>query len=65
MDTIQAMAKFIEWAMQEGPWDGLGLDGGEIQDKAEELGLIVRSPRRKDWFILAPEVSAALSNGER
>lgn len=61
MDATQAMAKFIQWAMQEGPWDGLGLDGDEIQDKALALGLIVKSPDRDDWFMLAPEVTAALN----
>jgi hypothetical protein len=37
-------ARFVRWAVQEGPWQGGDLDGGSVQDKAEELGLIVSVP---------------------
>lgn len=57
----KAMAEFVKWAMQEGPWEGGDLDGGSVQDKAEELGLIVRDTSKEEvWFVLAPEVIAAL-----
>lgn len=61
MNTTRAMAEFVRWAMNEGPWEGLGLDGEDIQSKAESLGLIVRSPDRSDWFVLSPGVVAALN----
>jgi hypothetical protein len=38
-----ALVEFFKWAMREGPWEGGDLDGGSIQDKAESLGLIVRT----------------------
>lgn len=33
-------AKFVIWAMNEGPWQGTDLPGDVIQDKAQEIGLI-------------------------
>jgi hypothetical protein len=38
-----ALVEFFKWAMREGPWEGGDLDGGSIQDKAESLGLIVKT----------------------
>jgi hypothetical protein len=38
-----ALAEFFKWAMREGPWEGGDLEGGGIQDKAESLGLIVKT----------------------
>ena len=35
--------EFIEWACDEA-WRGFGLDGGDVQDKLEALGLIVSVP---------------------
>lgn len=75
-DINKAMAQFVRWAMQEGPWDGCDLDGASIQDKAEELGLIVKTqydPEKHglaadwmfspgdDWFTLAPEIAALIT----
>ncbi len=37
----KALLDFFTWAMNEGPFDGCSLDGGDVQDKAEKLGLIV------------------------
>ncbi len=34
------LVEFAKWAISEGPWEGCSLDGGEIQDKAVELGLL-------------------------
>lgn len=42
-ESRDALIKFFKWAMQEGPWEGGDLDGGSIQDKAESLGLIVKT----------------------
>lgn len=39
-EISQAAAKFVMWALLEGSWQGLDIDGGEAQDKAVELGLI-------------------------
>lgn len=66
------LVEFFKWAMREGPWDGCDLDGGGIQDKAEALGLIVKTqydPEKHglqcdfetgdDYFEYAPELRAA------
>ena len=73
MKPSAAMAQFVQWAMQEGPWEGCGLDGGSVQDKAHELGLIVSVPydpkkhgehteleSGDPYFILSPSVRSAL-----
>lgn len=36
----KACIEFARWALTEGSFQGCNLDGGEIQDKALELGLI-------------------------
>lgn len=71
MSITEAMAKFVDWALSEGSWDGCDLNGGDVQDKAEQLGLLVRTKYDPevhgnsdcaepgdDWFELAPEVLA-------
>lgn len=68
------LAKFLAWAMTEGPFDGHDLDGASVQDKAEELGLIIKTsydPARHgnrieawegcDWFEVAPEITTMLA----
>ena len=40
-DHHEALLTFFRWAMNNGPFDGCSLDGGDVQDKAEHLGLIV------------------------
>jgi hypothetical protein len=80
IEISQAMAQFVRWAMQEGPWDGCDLDGASIQDKAEELGLIVKTkydPEKHgpaadwmfapgdDWYTLAPEIAALIPPADR
>lgn len=42
MTTEEALKEFARWAVREGCWDGGTLEGGDIQDKAESLGLLVR-----------------------
>lgn len=70
-----SMAEFVKWAMQEGPWSGNELDGGDVQDKACKLGLLVKTQYDPDihgesefdiepgddWFVLAPEITSALT----
>lgn len=66
-------ARFVRWALQEGPWQGGDLDGASIQEKAEELGLIVSVPYDPEkhgayneygcdagdpWFEFSPELQA-------
>jgi hypothetical protein len=52
-EQVKAMSRFIMWSMNEGPWDGCDLYGGDVQDKAVELGLIVKCDHRPDWFVPA------------
>jgi hypothetical protein len=62
---------FAQWAIREGAWDGCDLDGGAIQQKAVELGIIrettydpaIHGPNEWDvepgeqWFIFAESAS--------
>jgi Lar family restriction alleviation protein len=73
-----ALVEFFKWAMREGPWEGGDLDGGSIQDKAESLGLIVRTkfdPEKHgtaygdfsegdDYYEFAPGVSLPSTEGK-
>ena len=67
--TQKALVEFFKWAMREGPWDGCSLDGVSVQEKAEELGLVVKTkfdPEKHgplydvdegdDWYEIAPEL---------
>ena len=68
-ETSGALVEFFKWAMREGPWDGGDLDGASVQDKAEELGLIVKTQydaekhgvqsdfeHGDDWFEYSPDL---------
>ena len=50
-DTIRttdaALAEFGAWALAKSREDLGDLDGGDLQDKAEELGLLIRVPVEK------------------
>lgn len=68
-----AAIAFVKWALREGAWQGCDLDGGAMQDKAEELGLIVKEPYDPekhgpndidaepgdDWYVFAPAIRQA------
>lgn len=69
VNNHDALLEFFRWAMREGPWDGGDLDGGSVQDKAESLGLIVKTQydaekhgvqsefeTGDDWFEYAPDL---------
>lgn len=69
VNNHEALLEFFKWAMREGPWDGGDLDGGSIQDKAESLGLIVKTQydaerhgvqsefeTGDDWFEYKPDL---------
>lgn len=75
-DLTQRLCKFVHWTLQHGPWIGCDVDGGEIQEKAEELGITIKRIATEedcngqefseymepgdDYFELAPEIKAAL-----
>lgn len=44
MEQIAALKEFFRWAITEGPFDGCDLDGAAVQDKAEALGLLIKTP---------------------
>ena len=48
---LAKLKEFARWVIQEGCWNGnLELDGGDIQEKAEELKLIEAKPiTRIEW----------------
>lgn len=67
------LVEFFKWAMREGPWEGGDLDGGSVQNKAESLGLIVKTQYdaakhgpASDWmfedgddyYVFAPELAS-------
>lgn len=72
-EQAASMAKFISWALDEGPFDGCDLGGADIQDQAEAYGLIVATqydpkehgpndydiPAGADWYELAPWLKSA------
>ncbi|MCK1322103.1 hypothetical protein IVA94_14625 [Bradyrhizobium sp. 156] len=73
VNNHEKLLEFFKWAMREGPWDGGDLDGGSVQDKAEALGLIVKTQydaekhgvqsefeHGDDWFEYAPDIRAPL-----
>lgn len=41
---IERLRDFVAELMRDGPWEGMGFDGGEIQDRALKHGLIVEVP---------------------
>lgn len=45
---ISAMRDFIRWAIRQSAWNGFDLDGFDIQEKAESLGLIQKVPYDPD-----------------
>src|SRR3954469_3284268 len=55
VERLTACAKFVVWAVNDGPWQGGDLDGLSIQEKAEELGLIAETKfdpaihKASDW----------------
>jgi len=71
--TTMNLAEFAEWALKDGSFHGCGLDGGDIQDKALECGIIVQAlydPEKHGpcadaevgevWFVFSDEIFAAL-----
>ena len=78
VNNHEALLTFFKWAMREGPWDGGDLDGGSVQDKAESLGLIVKTQydaerhgiqsdfeHGDDWFEYKPDLRAAVAGASK
>jgi hypothetical protein len=77
---LTACAKFVVWAVNDGPWQGGDLDGLSVQEKAEELGLIaetkfdpaihkasdwVTPEPGEPWFSLDPDIVALTSTEKK
>ena len=43
-DEIERLRQFSEYVIRESCWRGCDADGGAVQDKAEELGLLRKEP---------------------
>jgi hypothetical protein len=68
------LAEFAKWAIRSGPWSDL--DGGDIQDKAVECGILVETqydpekhgPTETDqepgdpWYVFSDEFKSALTS---
>ena len=69
------LAKFIAWTIRENSWLGGTLDGGEVQDKAVEMGILVKTKydpkihggtdwgavQGCPWFVFSDEFNATLT----
>ena len=69
------IAEFARWCIDEGPFNGCDLDGGSVQQKAIECGLIVETKYDPDihgesnipcvspgdrWYVFSDELTAML-----
>lgn len=66
------LAAFARWAIKTGPWEGQDLYGGDVQSKAVDCGILVRTtydpakhgPNSVDavagdeWFVFSDEFKA-------
>jgi hypothetical protein len=72
-DPTRQLAAFFKYAI-DASWEGCGLDGGDIQNVAERLGLIRSVPYDPakhgpsdeaepddPWFVLADDIAALLA----
>lgn len=70
--TVEALIEFFKWSMRTGPWDGGDIDGASVQDRAQELGLIIKTQydaekhgvqsdfeHGDDWFEYSPILNLA------
>jgi len=68
------LAEFARWAIENGSWDGsLGLDGGDIQEKAVSCGILIKTKYDPEihgnndvdcepgdnWYVYSPAFAAA------
>jgi hypothetical protein len=65
VETVKALAQFARWALVNGPFDGCGLDGGDVQEKAAKLGLIVPDPDEPNEWMLSTGLSLILKTIEK
>ena len=68
------LAEFARWAVQNGPFDGVGLDGSDIQDKALECGILEQTEydpkvhganncdaeKGNTWYVFSDELKKSL-----
>ena len=45
---ITKLREFVDYILQEGSWQGCDIEGGDAQDKAEQLGLIELRPIKEE-----------------
>ncbi len=53
--------EFIRWCLENGPFDGCELDGGDVQAKAAALGFIEPAKDRLDWWVYSDKMKALRS----
>jgi hypothetical protein len=72
--TLEKLAEFARWALEDGSWVGHDLDGSDVERKALALGLIkevkydpgIHGESEIDiepgdpWFVLSDDVTAVL-----
>ncbi len=70
----EKLREFVEWCMATASWQGYDLHGGDMQDKAEELGLLAKVPADEafreeydsdEMFVVAWSPLAALLHQQR
>ena len=47
-EELAKLREFVTYVLQEGSWQGCDIDGGDAQDKAEQLGLIELRPIKEE-----------------
>jgi hypothetical protein len=67
------LAEFARWAIENGSFEGTGLDGADIQDKAEACGILEKTKYHpeehgdnavgatggEDWYVFTPAFKSA------
>jgi hypothetical protein len=56
----RASGEFVQWALENGPFDGCELDGSDVEAKAEALGLIAPDKERPDWWVYTDKLRRTL-----
>ena len=71
------LAEFAKWAIENSSFEGCDLDGGYVQEKAVELGILTRTKFDPDvhgepvcdvepgdeWFVFSDEFKTAIRQG--
>ncbi len=64
-DEIAKLVGFARWVIKNTCFDGGSLDGGDVQDKAEALGLIVSEPYDKEKHGAGPSDMFDVDEGDQ